>query len=229
MLLKKGEIHLYCVLLNPSTVFFEKCRAALSEKEQERISYFKFPSVQKSFIISQGALRLLLSDYLNIDAPKIQISKHSKGKPFTIDDTDLCFNISNSGGYVVYAFSRAGEVGIDIEKIRTLPDLDELIEKNFSAKEKTFISKNKAEKEKRFFKFWTVKEAYLKAIGEGMRLSPDNLEFTFENNNYELDAIKGVFEQEDWLFTDFSIATDYAGTIVYKDKQTKISEIKFIN
>ena len=88
---------------------------------------------------------------------------------------------------------------------------------------------NKAEKEKRFFKFWTVKEAYLKAIGEGMRLSPDNLEFTFENNNYELDAIKGVFEQEDWLFTDFSIATDYAGTIVYKDKQTKISEIKFIN
>ncbi len=229
MILPKGEIHLYCVSLNPSNVFFEKCKSALSEKEQERISYFKFPSVQKNFIMSQGALRLLLSDYLNIDAPKINIGKHSKGKPFAMDDTELCFNISNSGANVVFAFSRAGEVGIDIEKIRTLPDLDQLIEKNFSEKEKKFISKNPTEKEKRFFKFWTVKEAYLKAIGEGMRLSPDNLEFTFENNKYELDAIKGVFEQEDWSFTDFSIAADYAGTIVYKDKQTKISEIKFIN
>ena len=158
MIINKGEIQLFAVSLNPSTVHFEKCKSALSKAEQERISFFKFPSVQKNFIISQGALRLILSHYLSIEAPKIQIGKHSKGKPFVMDDTALCFNISNSGGYVVYAFSRAGEVGIDIEKIRTLPDLDELIEKNFSTKEKIFITKNSAEKEKRFFKFWTVKE-----------------------------------------------------------------------
>lgn len=220
MTIEKGEIHCYVILLDPSTFFFEKCKAALSPSEHDRISFFKFSSVQNSFIISQGALRLILSEYLSIDAPKIQLGKHSKGKPFVVDDTTLRFNISNSGKYVVYAISRGNEVGIDIEKIRVLPDLDNLIETNFSCNERIFINGKKEEKQKRFFKFWTVKEAYLKAIGEGMRLAPDNIEFTVESNDYKLEAVKGVFELDDWLFKDFSFAEDYVGTIAYKGLET---------
>lgn len=223
MTIEKGEIHLYCILLDSTTVFFEKCKAALSQAELDRISFFKFPSVQNSFVISQGALRLILSEYLFIEAPKIQLAKHSKGKPFVMDDLNLRFNISNSGNYAVYAFSKGDEVGIDIEKIRLLPDLDNLIEKNFSLAERAFITKHNEEKQQRFFKFWTVKEAYLKAIGEGMRLAPDHLEFTVEIDNYKLDAVKGVFEQDDWLFKDFSFADDYVGTIAYKGLQTIFS------
>jgi len=224
----KGEIHLWCISLNSDSAFFERCKAALTDAERARISYYNFKQVQDGYVISQGGLRLLLSFYLNSEPAAIQLNKHEKGKPFTSDDPSLCFNMSNSGNYVVYIFSRAGEVGIDIEKIRTLPDLDELIDKNFSSKEKIFICENSESKGKRFFKFWTVKEAYLKAIGEGMRLAPDNLEFTFANDRYELDAVKGIFEQEDWFFADLHISDDYAGTFVYKDMLATISEINFI-
>lgn len=223
-----GEIHVWSLSLITDTPFYERCKSALTATEHQRISYFNFKQVQDSYIISQGGLRLLLSFYLNIEPSKIQINKHSKGKPYTADDTSLCFNISNSGNYVIFAISRAGEVGIDIEKLRTLPDLNELIEKNFSSKEKQYISKNTTLKELRFFKFWTVKEAYLKAIGEGMRLPPSNLEFTIENGKYELDSVMGVFENEEWQIADLPLSEGYTGTLVYKNENTVISNIFFV-
>lgn len=225
-LLQKNEIHLWGISLNSTDSFLETCKAALTDAERNRISYFSFKQVQNSYVISQGGLRLLLSSYLQIAPQHIQIKKHNKGKPYTADDTTLCFNISNSGKYCVYAFSRAGEVGIDIEEIRSLPDIDELIDKNFTEKEKIYIAKNKNE---RFFKFWTIKEAYLKAIGEGMRLTPDSLEFAVENGNYKLEAVKGIFEQEDWLFQDIKPMDNIVGTVTYKGRQTKISEMRFLS
>ena len=67
-----------------------------------------------------------------------------------------------------------------------------------------------------------IKEAYLKAIGEGMRLSPDNLEFAIESGNIKLRSVKGIFEQEDWLFKNISFSKDYIGTLAYKGSQGKL-------
>ena len=73
---------------------------------------------------------------------------------------------------------------------------------------------------------WTLKEAYLKAIGEGMRLSPHNLEFCIEKGNITLLNQHGLFDDEDWIFRAFYLKTSYFGALVYTNKRTKI---KFIN
>lgn len=224
----KGEIHIWSISLNSDNAFFERCKESLTDAERERIHYYNFKQVQDHFIISQGGLRLLLSSYLNIEPQKIQIRKHAKGKPYIADDTSLCFNVSNSGKYCVYAFSRSGEVGIDIEEVRPLSDIDDLIDKNFTENEKHYINKNQKDRIENFFQFWTVKEAYLKAIGEGMRLTPDSLEFSIENGIFKLDAVKGIFEQEDWLFKVITPGANHMGTITYKGIQTKICEMRFI-
>ncbi|MCH8318662.1 MAG: 4'-phosphopantetheinyl transferase superfamily protein, partial [Bacteroidetes bacterium] len=142
-------------------------------------------------------------------------------------------------------FCRDQEVGIDIEKIRNLPDLNELIEKNFTSSEIVYIKRNvfqrrghvtsplknkKNERDmlKRFFQFWTIKEAYLKAIGEGMRLSPDKLEFAIESGNIKLRSVKGIFEQEDWLFKEVAPGDNYVGTLAYKGSQGKLKIKEFI-
>jgi 4'-phosphopantetheinyl transferase len=223
--LHAGEIHLWTVSNNSSNQFLEQCKFALTPSELERSTFFKFKAAQESYIISQGGLKLLLSSYLNIEPHQVKFGRHSKGKPYSMDDPSLFFNISNSGNRVVYAFSRAGEVGIDLELIRPLPDLNELIEKNFSKKEREYIHKNADERLQRFFKFWTVKEAYLKAIGEGMRLTPDNLEFSIENGVFKLISVKGFYEQDDWIWENIYPGEQYVGTLTYLGKNTIISKV----
>ena len=157
----------------------------------------------------------------------VKLGRRKKGKPYSIDNPNLNFNISNSGKAAVIAFSYDSEVGIDIEQIRHLPDLDELITRNFTTSEIKFITAKAEEKVRRFFRFWTVKESYLKAIGEGMRLTPDNLEFAIENGSIRLLSVKGVFEQEDWNFKEFSTYTDYVGTITYGQDNSAIRIMEF--
>ena len=214
--LLKNELHIWTVSLEPGEEFIEKCKSALSEGERNRIDWFSFPQVQNNYVISQGVLRSILAGYLNIEPSQIQLSKHAKGKPFVTNDTSLFFNLSNSGKKAVFSFSRDNEVGIDLEMIRTLPDLEELIQKNFTPAESNYISKVAEEKLKRFFQFWTIKESYLKAIGEGMRLTPDNLEFCIENDVIKYLGAKGFHDPADWLFKRFDIEDNYVGTLVYQ-------------
>ncbi|MBK6522730.1 MAG: 4'-phosphopantetheinyl transferase superfamily protein [Sphingobacteriaceae bacterium] len=144
------------------------------------------------------------------------------------NDTSLFFNLSNSGKKAVFAFSRNADVGIDLEMIRTLPDLEELIQKNFTTKETEYINKLENEKLKRFFLFWTIKESYLKAIGEGMRLTPDNLEFTIESDTIKFIGAKGFDDPTSWIFQKFEPEENYIGTLVYQGKSTIMQSFSVI-
>ena len=148
-----------------------------------------------------------------------------KGKPFLINELSLFFNNSNSHEICVYAFSRDAEVGIDIEKIRELPDIDQLIEKNLTSREKAYFLKNSDHKLSLFFQFWTFKESYLKAIGEGMRLTPENLEFSLDDGNITLRSVKYGFEATDWQFLGFTREGGYTGTLTYQTRDTVIREM----
>jgi 4'-phosphopantetheinyl transferase len=226
-LLPSGELHIWQVTSHPAAAQLEQFKRALSETELSKIPFFEIESVRESYVIGQGALRILLSSYLEIPPNLVEIGRRRKGKPYSIDDPGLYFNMSNSGGLAAIAFSRDSEVGIDIERIRPLPDLDDMITMNFTASEIRFINTRPKEKINRFFRFWTVKESYLKAIGEGMRLTPDSLEFSIEKDCIKQLSVKGIFEPEDWNFKEFSPATDYVGTITYGRDEAVIRQMKF--
>jgi 4'-phosphopantetheinyl transferase len=227
--IKKGDIQIWSIPLDTNETFRTACLKALGEKGRERISFFKFKQVQESYIISQGGLRLLLSYYLNIPAAEIKLGRHAKGKPFSEDNLMLRFNMSNSGRRVVYAFSLDEEIGIDLERLREMSDLDELIEKNYNTYEQNYINKLPEKRQYRFFKFWTIKEAYLKAIGVGMRIPPEDLEFEVQNGEYSLQSIRGEVDTEDWIFKDFELENgEYVGTLTLKNTSASIS-IRSVN
>ena len=228
-LLKKGDIQIWVISLDSDDKFRSACLDALGEKGRKRIDYFKFKQVQESYIISQGGLRLLLSYYLGIPGAEIQLGRLSKGKPCSLDNPNLRFNMSNSGRRVVYAFSLDEEIGIDLERLRNLPDLEELIQKNYSDSEREYINKIPDQKQYRFFKFWTIKEAYLKAIGVGMRIPPHYLQFSIQNGNYKLESIKGEVDTDEWIFKDFELEDgEYVGTLALKNLKAIIS-LNFIS
>lgn len=223
--LLKGEIHLWTASLVPSAEKIEELRSFLSPHEKKRASYFKFESRQHAYIVTQAVLRLLISVYLDIEVKDVLMHPSKKGKPFLMNEPSLFFNVSNSHEICVYAFSRDAEVGIDIEKIRELPDIDELIEQNMCAREKAYFLKDPEHKLSLFFQFWTFKESYLKAIGEGMRLTPDNLEFSLHEGRIRLESVKFGFEATDWQFKGFTRKGSYTGTLTHKGREAVIRDM----
>jgi 4'-phosphopantetheinyl transferase len=90
---------------------------------------------------------------------------------------DIRFNLSHSEGIALYAFSKDHEVGVDIERIHDIPEMDLIAAQVFSEWEnRVFRKLSKNEKKQAFFECWTRKEAFIKAVGEGLSLSLDKFD-----------------------------------------------------
>ena len=89
------------------------------------------------------------------------------------------FNISHSGGLAVFAFTLDCEVGVDVEEIRELKDLAEIAARFFCAEETAELMSLPADQRTAaFFRCWTRKEAYIKAIGDGLSAPLDGFAVT---------------------------------------------------
>ena len=223
--LVQGEVHIWTVSVDRLKEQLNTLKSLLTEEEIRRVLFYKFEHTQHSYIVTQAVLRVLLSLYLDVKPGEVQMGVHSKGKPFLIHDRPIFFNISNSEDLCVYAFSYDGEVGIDIERIRQMPDIEQLIQKNLTVREKEYVVKDPDKKLARFFRFWTIKESYLKAIGEGMRLTPDNLEFFVEQGKIRLRSVNYGFEGADWQFKEFTRDGNYTGTLTFAGRELIIREM----
>jgi len=218
-LLKNKMAHVWAIDYNKSKEWYVQCLAALDEQQLKRCNHFKFEHDRKSYVISQGSLKLLLAAYLNIPVADVRLGRHRKGKPFSMDNPALEFNLSNSGTVCVMAFCPDSALGIDLESIKALPssDYEDLIQRNFTDREKQDILKHKEDQLRFFYQYWTMKEAYLKAIGEGMRLTPDQVEFSLEEGVPRLLSANGDTGTEDWLFHCFVPSAKYIGTLAYTE------------
>ena len=140
----------------------------LTDEEKELADRFRFDNDRQNFVLRRGLLRQLLGDTLGVAPSLIRFESTPVGKPFIAypKNSGLSFNLSHSGRQIVYAFSRHPETGIDIERIRTVDDIDQLALKYFSAEEYAIIVNLPSwEKNKAFIRIWSIKEALIKACG----------------------------------------------------------------
>lgn len=141
--------------------------SSLSEDELSRMHQYRFRKDKIRFLIVRGILRKLLGFYMKSNPTDISFSYNEHGKPQL--QNDLCFSVSYSQSLALICFSAKQEVGVDIEKIQFIQDFLEIAERFFSKVEYDFL--NNAEddlKLKTFFQLWTQKEAFIKAIGQGL-------------------------------------------------------------
>lgn len=227
LVINTGEVHVWIVATNTSSANYEEYLGWLSENELQRVPFYEFKEVKDAYVFSQGTLRKLLSRYLGISPNEIMLGRRKKGKPYSIDDPGLYFNLSNSGKLAAIAFSRDNEIGIDIEQIRNIPDLNDMIANNFTENEIKYIAARGADKKNRFFRAWTIKESYLKVIGEGMRLSPADIEFAINIESASLLTVGGIMEYEDLYFKNLELPVGYAGTLAYTNEKSKILQQEY--
>lgn len=142
----------------------------LSQDERIRALKFRNEKARTDFILSRGFLREKLSLFLNLSPTEIEIAASEYGKPYLKSSEKLNyeFNISHSGDRLVLAITKGFPVGIDIEKINSQQNL-EISQHVFSVDELNELNGyDSLEKIAAFYKGWTQKEAFIKAVGLGM-------------------------------------------------------------
>ena len=154
--------------------------AFLSHDECQRAERFKLEQKRQQYIITRGCLRQCLSNLTGI-APKDCVFEYLKyGKPVWSKQqrySDLSFNISHTHSLALIAISRQHSLGIDIEKIQNIKDPQPLVSRYFSPSEQiAFNQIAVADKARAFCTIWTRKEAFIKAIGEGIAYGLDNFD-----------------------------------------------------
>lgn len=190
LILSVPEVHLWCVSLTQPEPLLAEMITILSEDERERAARFQFPRHQQRFIGARGVLRILLGKYLQREPQTLKFCYGSQGKPALVEGAGgdrLSFNISHSEDIALYAITLrevSTAIGIDIEYLRSITNMERLVKRFFSLSEqREFEQLPENQKTATFFRGWTCKEAFIKAIGDGLSfplnkfdvcLSPDS-------------------------------------------------------
>ncbi|WP_150451330.1 4'-phosphopantetheinyl transferase family protein [Arenibacter lacus] len=199
----------------------------LNACEKIRAEKYKFIKDKNMFITARSVLRMLSAFYLNKTPSQIEIKYGPFGKPYLYGENRLKFNISHSGCRVVLAFCKQGAIGVDIEKIKTNFDVMEIAENYFSEMEVNALGAiPQADQKKAFFRCWTRKESFLKAIGEGLSLPLDSFSVTLDDdkNAKLLETKWDPSEKEKWKMFAFVPDTNYMGAI---SVHSNIENIKY--
>lgn len=210
--LQNDEVHVWRSTLDLPTESIECFAKLLSPDEQIRADRFRFAQHRQRFIAGRGILRSLLGRYLKIEPDRVGFLYSEKGKPFLADQS-LQFNVTHSQGLALYAVALDRPVGVDLEQIRAIADLDSLTQRFFTPSEYAAIAALPVSQQPQaFFRHWACKEAYLKATGDGLAKLQE-LEISLDSNQAYLTKIpQGNIA--DWNLRELAPAEDFVGAIV---------------
>jgi 4'-phosphopantetheinyl transferase len=202
-----------------SKAVVSKFELFLTPDERRRAERFRFESLRHSFVLTRGALRGLLGRYLHVPPAKIQIAYGSKGKPRLAEPGVATFNVSHSGGMAVFAFAAGCEIGVDVEEIRPLPDMLDIAQRFFCPAETAeLISVSGNQRERAFFHCWTRKEAYIKALGEGLSVPLDDFQVTLRPGEPAsiIHLAGDVDAGRTWRLYDLELSPGYVGALAHR-------------
>ena len=151
----------------------------LSSKESHSASSRREP-FRSQFVIARGALRIILSRYVSVEPARLDFADGPHGKPALVPSAslpDIRFNVSHSGDLMACAVASGREIGVDIERLRTIPEADAIAAMVFTPTEAAAArAAAHGHPEEWFLRCWVRKEALLKAIGLGIAAGATNRE-----------------------------------------------------
>jgi 4'-phosphopantetheinyl transferase len=174
-ILGSNEIHVWHTDLTIQETAIERLFPLLDHQEQTRAARFLVPEPRIQFILSRAFLRIALGRYLQVEPCDVRFRTAEHGKPELAQAAGLYFNLSHTDSETAIAVTRAGRVGVDVERIRQNLEPVALAARFFSQKELLWLQSQPAEQRfAAFFACWTAKEAYIKACGSGLSVALDN-------------------------------------------------------
>jgi len=223
--LRSGQIHIWPVQLTAREAARERYWSFLCPEERDRATRFQFPRLRDAFTLSRGALRLLLGSYLRCLPEEVAFVYGEKGKPSLAGASPVRFNTSHSGSIAVFAFALQIELGVDVEQLRPMDDLQGISARFFSAPEIADLeSLGPGDRVAGFFRCWTRKEAYIKATGNGLSAPLDSFRVTLlPGQTPQLTELSPSPTQEiPWFLHNLDLAPGYAAALAYQGEKHQI-------
>lgn len=215
------EVHLWRASLEQPAAVVERLSPLLSPDEHKRAARFHFEKDRRHFIVARAVLRKLLGVYLERSPAEIHFGYAAYGKPQVADQSleqiaRLHFNLAHSGSLAVYAFTRLGEVGVDLEQINPELTGEDIARRFFSASEVAGLDALAAgERALAFFNCWTRKEAFIKAKGMGLSLALDQFDVTLAPGQ-PASLLRTAWDEAEaarWSIRTLEIGAGYVGAL----------------
>ncbi len=205
--LGEDAIHIWGVHVPDVLDRLDALHAVLSAVEKEKAARFHRDADRQSSIAARGALRVLLSGYTGISAAELEFDYSENGKPH-VADSDVDFNVSHSADWVVLAFGRNRNIGVDVEKIKWEMDVESIASRYFAPEEIDLIE-NAEDRHSIFFQLWARKEAYVKACGSALFRELGSFSVPLAEGGLPETGTKGG-----WIFQRLEAGSKYAAAVV---------------
>ena len=170
--LSDDDIHVWRANLDLPDNQVHRLIEYLAREERLRASRFHFIQHTRRYVVAHGFLRAILGHYLSLDPSHLVFSLGLHGKPALLPrrmGDMVLFNQSHSHELALFAIARNFAIGVDLEHIRSETDIESVAKCFLSPREFAEIrSLPRNERQEAFFKVWAIKEAFLKATGEGL-------------------------------------------------------------
>lgn len=201
-----------------------------STKEQEKINKKRTDKGKQDALITRGLIRCVLSRYAPIAPNDWTFDTGFNGKPSVSDEcllteNDIEFNLSHANGLIACAITKSQPLGIDVEYTERNSDTYKLAPRYFSESENRDLQTKPYNKQPlEFYKYWTLKESYIKACGGGLSIPLNHFSFDITKP----DDIKLSFDaaRDDnpahWKSLLFDVTEDHKMALTVKVESVKI-------
>jgi 4'-phosphopantetheinyl transferase len=192
-----GPARIWAIPLDQPEAEVSEAWATLSPAERMRAEGISVPVIQRQWVVSRGGLRTILGAARSIPATAVEILGDRWQKPWT--RLGPSFSLSHSAELALCAVADR-EVGIDVEWVRPLQGAARIAERWLGPELEAFLQAGDPSVEERFFRAWTRREAYLKALGTGLEGA---------DGHQSVDA-------ERWEIHELRPATGYVAAVVVR-------------
>jgi 4'-phosphopantetheinyl transferase len=221
----QSAVHLWRVAFAAESDRLSVLDGVLSRDEMERVQRFRFERDRDRYVIGRGMLRVILSQYLRIAPADLRFEYGPQGKPMlAVDDSALCFNVSHSADCLLILVGQDRRLGVDVEELQPNPDQEDIAASLFSPAERSLLRSDPSTET--FLASWTLKEAWIKAIGGGLSLqlpamdvSAAIVQGTATLTNPDSD---GDRRDTQWSLARVNVRPGYAGAICVEGRDYEL-------
>ena len=202
------------------------CAELLSGDECARWQSRRFERHQREFLATHALARMALSQHRATLPAEWRFALNVHGKPSVTPECGLRFNLSNAPELVVCLVNEGGEVGVDVEPLERAGKILRLADEVFSASEREQLAALDAEQRlDRAVTLWTLKEAYIKACGLGLKIPLRGISFLFDESSARLELDPALNDEaKRWRFC----LLDHAGhriAVMVEQQEARAIEI----
>ena len=215
--LKVDEVHVWAASLAQPAASVHALESLLSLRELNRAERFRNEADRRRYVVAHGVLRRVLANYRQSDPRTLRFTIGENGKPALSDErgpTALRFNLSHTEDLALIAVTLGREIGVDVERVRPISELDSIVESYFTSRERdTLRTMEGTARRDAFYRCWTRKESYAKATGGDLSVALGGFDTMQSSGPADLPALGLPRDTSGWNLYELLPADGYVGAV----------------